>query len=452
MLSHAIETRDPAEAVLCSGGGKVLTATEVSRAARVVRGAVAVGTGAVALAFKNNIDAALAIIALDGFADELLLVPQDASPETTTEFIARTKCKLLVGDSTTAIRPDGCAVLKLDLNAPPTASRDQAAPKTTRWILPTSGTTGTPKLVGHTLGTLARSVRRDSSRGRELRWGCLYHLSRFAGIQVFLQAVLGGSRLIFTDRLSPMTEQVEGLVGHQCNALSATPTLWRKLLMTPGFHRLSFRQITLGGEIVDAAILDALRLQFPKSRIVHIYASTEAGVGFSVNDNKPGFPVSLLSGVGSGVELKISADGILMIKPRESRQRYVGSDERLVEANGFINTGDRVEIVGDRVVFRGRANGSINVGGNKVMPEEVEGVLLSHADVLFARVRPRPSSIMGNLVEASVVVKPGCKPGSEFVRDLRQFCRQRLPHHKVPAFIDVVPALELSAAGKLKRD
>ncbi len=58
------------------------------------------------------------------------------------------------------------------------------------------GTTSTPKLVAHTLQSLTRPTKRDLSRGAELRWGLLYDLTRFAGLQVYLQALAGGSLLL----------------------------------------------------------------------------------------------------------------------------------------------------------------------------------------------------------------------------------------------------------------
>ena len=64
--------------------------------------------------------------------------------------------------------------------------------------------------------------------------------------------------------------------------------------MTPKANHINLLQATLGGEIVDDRILSAITALFPKARIVHIYASTEAGVGFSVSDNRSGFPLNYL--------------------------------------------------------------------------------------------------------------------------------------------------------------
>ena len=76
--------------------------------------------------------------------------------------------------------------------------------------------------------------------------------------------------------------------------------------MTQGSNDIDFKRITLGGEIADQAILSSLRKVFTSSKISHIYASTEAGVGFSVQDSLAGFPLEYLKSTNQlGIELKI---------------------------------------------------------------------------------------------------------------------------------------------------
>src|SRR5690606_28394717 len=85
------------------------------------------------------------------------------------------------------------------------------------------------------------------------------------------------------------------MLQHSVNAVSATPSLWRQLMMTAQLSTLPLQQITLGGEIADQPLLDTLAALFPTARLLHIYASTEAGVGFAVADKRAGFPASWLN-------------------------------------------------------------------------------------------------------------------------------------------------------------
>lgn len=448
MLASAIAARLPSkELFLCSG----LTASAVLDRAAVVRAKVGSSAKSIGVLSKEDLGVAIAVIAMDRAVNDLLLIPHDSDLGLVRELVERAGCDLLLTDLDLPTGALPCPVIRIDCSASSSSHQLKHGDVSTRWILPTSGTTGVPKLVAHTVDSLTRSVRRDTSRGEKLRWGCLYDVTRFAGLQVFLQAILGGSALIFVDRRAALPVQLAQLAEKGCNALSATPTLWRKLLMCPEVQKLQLRQVTLGGEIADGPILRALQRTFPDARVVHIYASTEAGVGFSVTDGLPGFPASYFNVMANGTELRMSPEGTLMIKPPQTHQSYVGSPGALASDDGFIDTGDRVEVRGERVYFRGRANGSINVGGNKVMPEEIEEVLLSHPRVRFAKVGARKSSVIGNLVEAAVVVTSEAATDENLLMELKQHCSRQLAPYKVPAFIRFVKSIEVSSSGKLQR-
>lgn len=410
--------------------------------------------GSVGLCIRDNALLALALLALDGIAESIVLFPAEAP----SHHLQNLKSKLILSHwiSNVDIPPPNGA---LAMTPPPfpasglsISSRTKGVNYPTRWVIPTSGTTRFPKFVSHTFETLSRTVKRNSSKGRTLAWGLLYDLNRFAGLQVFLQAMLGGSCLLIPDTDASLETILAQFQRQGCNSISATPTLWRKLLMTPGIESLDPVQITLGGEIADRAVLYSLATVYPRARVVHIYASTEAGVGFSVTDGREGFPLSYLNDGIPGADLRISKDGILEIRPLVSGQQYLSEDNPLSATDGFISTGDMVRIQGDRIFFLGRESGSINVGGNKVQPEEIEAVLLDHPDITFARVTAKPSAIMGSLVEAHVVLRPGNLMASEATNIIRDWCSRNLEKYKIPAIIRVVNHLETSKSGKLLRN
>lgn len=320
----------------------------------------------------------------------------------------------------------------------------------TRWVIATSGTTGTPKLVSHTLRSLTRTSKKDPQAGARFRWGLLYDLARFAGLQVFFNSLLSGSSLILSDPTQPLERRLEWLARNHCNALSATPTMWRKILMSTAAEKFAFRQITLGGEISDQPILDALRRKYPQARISQIYASTEAGVGFAVNDGRAGFPKSFVEHPPAGVELRLNTEGFLLVRTENRDQGYLGARESLFDEKGWINTGDLVAGESDRFVFLGRANGAINVGGNKVQPEEVERVIGSFPGVRIAAVYAKKSAITGQVVAADVVADVG-NEASDWKRELAAHCALHLAGHKVPALIRIVDDIPVTQAGKLAR-
>ena len=95
----------------------------------------------------------------------------------------------------------------------------------------------------------------------------------------------------------------------------------------------------------------------------------------------------------------------------------------LTDEEGFVDTGDMVELRGDRYHFVGRRGGIINIGGLKVHPEEIEAVINRHDEVRMSRVKSRKSPITGAIVVADVVLADGCDAsrGDEIKRaDYRQ--------------------------------
>ena len=321
----------------------------------------------------------------------------------------------------------------------------------TTWIIPTSGTTNIPKLVAHTFKSLTRTAKSDIEKGKAYRWGLVFDIYRFSGIQVFLQAMLSGSTLIISESDMSMTETLNNLIKNHCNALSATPSFWRKVMMSKEVNDLDFKVITLGGEIADENILQALKTKFLNAKILHIYASTEVGVGFSIHDVQAGFPSDYIDDGVNGVSLKLSDTSTLMIKNGQQAQKYLSKDCLYLD-DGFIDTGDIVEIKGDRVYFLGRDSGAINVGGNKVQPEEVENVLVNSNHVHAAFVYAKKSPMMGSIACADIVLSDNTVDTKIAKSEILKFCREKLENFKVPAIVKFVDELNTTHSGKLKRN
>lgn len=415
--------------------------------ATVAERAPALPPGRIAVACADDEALALALLAAEGRCEAVLLVPAAWDQATFDRYRKVAEVEALVTDRADLTGP---AVLHWGAGPASGASGAGVPLRETRWILPTSGTTGAPKLVAHTLATLARTTRRDEAKGRELVWGLAYELARFAGWQVFLQALLGGSRLAFVRRGADVAALAAALVAAEVNAFSATPTLWRRMLMAAEAARLRLRVATLGGEIADAGLLRSLAARFPAARLAHVYASTEAGVGFSVTDGHAGFPARFLDAPPAGVALKVDADGTLWLRPGRAAQCFLGDGGELVGAGGWINSGDRVRREGERFRFLGRANGAINVGGNKVYPEEVEDCIRRVRGVRQVGVRARSNPLVGALVEACVLPEPDADRADLKAAIVRS-CRATLAAYQVPAVVTWVDGLAVNAAGKLLR-
>lgn len=304
-----------------------------------------------------------------------------------------------------------------------------------RITLFTSGSTGLPKAVNHTVASLSRGVRTGAKHATDV-WGYAYNRAHIAGVQVFLQALFNLNPLVNLFRLA--REQVLAAIeGQRVTHLSATPSFYRLLL--PADTALpEVRAVTLGGERTDAALLERLRPMFPNARFRNVYASTEAGTLFSAEGDVFSIPDELTDRV------RIQ-DGRLHVHG-ELLGEFITEDRE-----AWYDTGDVVEVVSvspPRFRIVGRDRDWVNVGGNKVNPAEVEAALLEHPGVREARAYGRENSVLGKVLCADVVPARGKVEEGE----LRRFLADRLQAFKVPRLIRSVPRLELGRTGKLKRD
>lgn len=423
-----------------AAGGALLTSpgSGLSAAdARTLGFGEAIPAGAVvALAIADPAAFVRTVIALDGVAGALLLLAPGLPADSTAELMAKAGAGILVSDVREgAVPPD------------PKPGQRPAGTAETRWIMTTSGTTGLPKMVEHRLSGLARStVANDRTAGHV--WGLIYDPSRFAGLQVVLQALIGGGRLVVPAPGMAMADELRFFAGEGVTHLSATPTLWRKMLMLPASATLPLQQATLGGEIADAAVLRAVAAQWPEAHVTHIYASTELGVGFSVKDGLPGFPAAYLADGVKGAALKL-VDGMLWAKPLAG-ERPRGAHLQ-TDSEGYIHTGDRVELEGARVLFRGRESSLANIGGMKVQPEHLEQAALAHPHVAGALVTVKANPITGSILQLTVTPAPGAPEGRELALSVKQQLKQTLPRELQPAIVRVAESLDISASGKLER-
>jgi acyl-CoA synthetase (AMP-forming)/AMP-acid ligase II len=123
---------------------------------------------------------------------------------------------------------------------------------------------------------------------------------------------------------------------------------------------------------------------------------------------------------------------------------YVGPDGAVEPLSDGFTTGDYGRLLPDgRLVLAGRVSSFINVAGRKVQPAEVEQQLCAMPGVVDARVLAVADPVRGEQI-AAVVAGHADLSRSE----IRQFCAGRLPPHKIPRVIVLVPELPLTARGK----
>lgn len=334
----------------------------------------------------------------------------------------------------------------LSLPAAPTGGRmrlefETVPPEVT---VATSGTSGPPKLVDHSWDSLLAAARL-AEHWHGLGWLLVYDATRWAGMQVWIQAMLTGGRLVVPASREPDTV-ARALADEAVAILPATPTLLRRLLTSGDAAVLekasgSLERITLGGEGADAGLLERAHTVFPKAKITQVYATTELGEVYRVADGRPGFPSNWLGkALPGGARLSLRSDGELLV--------------RLSRDTAEVATGDLVERRGDRYEFTGRRSDVIVVGGAKVYPKRVEEVIRGVPGVADVRIYGLPSGITGELVAGEIVLAEPLADGAtpESIRAaVLAICRESLEPHSVPRILDIVSEIAMTAAGKTPR-
>jgi acyl-CoA synthetase (AMP-forming)/AMP-acid ligase II len=454
-LSELLEaSADSQECFLQDHQQKITFAQLLNGSALYDRG-VELKAKSVLLATKDQLTTAAALIELDGIARRVVLCSSDLPLEHFPYVIETAEIDGIVSDRAPKQFGKARPVVFVPCSRAlaPRSPREEA-PCETEWVLLTSGTTGLPKLVVHTLASLTAAFDLRSALRSPIVWSTFYDVRRYGGLQILLRALIFGTSLVLSSTEEPVASFLGRAGASGVTHISGTPSHWRRALMSGSIHLFNPEYVRLSGEAVDQAILDNLRAVFPNARLVHAFASTEAGVAFEVTDGLAGFPADVLTNAPN-VDLRIE-DSTLRIRSAGCARCYLGPDAPILKnEDDFVRTNDEVELEDGRYYFAGRRDGVINVGGQKVHPEQVEAVIARHPDVQMCLVRAKKNPITGALVVADVILKTAAVSEKEDQASTRnsilQLCREFLPPYKVPAVINIVTSLALDASGKVMR-
>ena len=300
----------------------------------------------------------------------------------------------------------------------------------------TSGTTGQPKKVVHSIDTLTRSVRLgDKYKGQV--WAYAYNPTHMAGLQVFFQALENQHTPdnVFNMQRSEVYQKISE---YQITHISATPTFYRLLLPFEDSYQ-SVQRVTLGGEKSDNHLYDNIRKIFPNAKINNVYASTEAGSLFAAKGDCFQIPEKIRD------KFTVVDDELLI------HRSSLGKSDSFKFDGDYYHSGDLIEWVNKEegiFKFKSRKHELINVGGYKVNPGEVEDAINAIDGVKQSLVYGKANSILGNVLVAEVQLEEGFTLTD---LDIRKSLKERLQDFKIPRKIKFVETFSLTRTGKLKR-
>lgn len=310
-------------------------------------------------------------------------------------------------------------------------------------ILFSSGTTGNPKAMLHDLDTLIDSYA--LKEGKDLRVLAFMGIDHIGGIDIFLRGIASGSCLVVPRERSP--EAICRLIAEQrVHVLPTTPSFLNLLLLSDahrGHDLSSLTIIAFGAERMPAPVLRRLEHLFKGVRFLQKFGTSETNAIRTISKESDPLWMRIDD---PAVEWKIVA-GELWLKTPSRILGYLNAESDRLEADGWYRTGDLVEEKDGFFRVTGRRETMINVGGEKVLPAEVEAAIRELTAVVDCQVFSEPNPILGQVVCADVVVEE--ENPKEAVRLIRRHCRQKLAPHKVPVKIRVVD--EIAVNERFKR-
>lgn len=337
-----------------------------------------------------------------------------------------------------------------------------------------SGTTGNPKMalhdysyaIGHlTTAKYWQNVQpdglhftiADTGWGKAV-WGKLYG-------QMLMESC------VFTydmDKFVPV--EILGLIQkYKITSLCCPPTMFRFLLQEDvgAYDLSSLEYCTIAGEALNPDVfnkwyeLTGIKLMegFGQTETTVMIANIVGSVPKPGSMGKPMFhyDIDIVDEEGRSVAAGVTGEVVIRTDVGSPDGLFVGyfrDEKRTAEAwyDNIYHTGDTAWKDEDGYYwYVGRTDDVIKSSGYRIGPFEIESVLVEHPSVLECAVTGVPDELRGNLVKATIVLKPGVEGTQELKKELQDYVKKVTAPYKYPRIIEFVEALPKTVNGKIRR-
>jgi long-chain acyl-CoA synthetase len=297
-------------------------------------------------------------------------------------------------------------------------------------VLFTSGTSGKPKAAVHNFEKLLIKFKTQRNSLRTINfllfdhWGglnTLFHTLSCLGVVIALR----------NRKPDAVCEIIQKF---KIELLPVSPSFLNLLILSEKYIKYdlsSLKIITYGTEPMPQSTLYKAKEIFNQVKFNQTYGLIELGVLRSKSRSDDSLWVKL---GGEGYTLRV-VDDILQIKADSAMLGYLNAESPFT-IDGYFITGDQVEVDGEYYKILGRKSELINVGGEKVYPQEIENILLGLDNVMEVTVYGEKNALMGNIVCAKFVTKEIIDK-KIFIRQIKNYCKDKLQSFKIPVKIEV---------------
>ena len=314
-------------------------------------------------------------------------------------------------------------------------------------ILFSSGSTGAPKAMIHNLDTLVDSY--GDKKQKQINMLVFLMFDHIGGINTMLNILSMNATMIIpqnrnADDICQLIEE------YKIAVLPSSPTFLNLILINRSYEKYdlsSLRMITYGTETMPEGLLNRLKAVFSKVKFLQTFGTSETGIAATSSKSSSS---TFMKIDDENLEYKI-VDNELWLRSKTQILGYLNRSMESFTNDGWFKTGDLVELDNEGFIkIIGRNKEIINVGGQKVLPSEVESVLLGMDEIEDCLVYGEQNAITGQSVSCDVVLKHGIDD-SGFKILVRKFCKDKLDSFKIPTRVNVVQKTKLTERFKKSR-